>query len=91
MTDFITLRQELYVSAQTLSQFGLYHAAKWASEALNGLAHVTEPFRPPTPKTDASDEKDHFKFVLAKSYFDCKEFERAAHVLKDCVGGKALS
>ncbi|KAM9938580.1 hypothetical protein OXX80_001923 [Metschnikowia pulcherrima] len=90
MTDLITLRQELYISAQTLSQFGLYHAAKWASEALNGLAHVTEPFEPPTPETDASDEKDHFKFVLAKSYFDCKEFERAAHVLKDCIGGKAL-
>ncbi|KAF7999336.1 hypothetical protein HF325_006012 [Metschnikowia pulcherrima] len=90
MTDLITLRQELYISGQTLSHFGLYHAAKWALEALNGLAHVTEPFRPPTPETDASDEKDHFKFVLAKSYFDCKEFERAAHVLKDCVGGKAL-
>ena len=29
------------------------------------------------------------KYLLAKSYFDCKEYDRAASVLKDCQSLKA--
>ncbi|GEQ71391.1 hypothetical protein JCM33374_g5074 [Metschnikowia sp. JCM 33374] len=90
MVDLASLRAELYAAASTLSDLNLYHAAKWASEALNGLAHVDQAFDFGPPPVAAHDQHDHFRVVLAKTYFNCKEFERAAHVLKDCSSGNAL-
>lgn len=90
MVDLVLLRQELYLAAQTLSQLNLYHASKWASEALTGLAHIEQPFVAPNSTPLVEDEKERFQYMLAKSYFDCKEFERAAHVLRECKDGNAL-
>ena len=38
----------------------------------------------PSLALDSDDLLDQDILILAKSYFDCKEFDRAAHVLKDC-------
>lgn len=35
------------------------------------------------------DAKEQDAFMLGKSYFDCREYNRAAAVLKDCLGPKA--
>ena len=43
----------------------------------------------PMPEED-DDVVDSDFYLLAKSYFDCKEFRRAAHVLRDQVGRKAV-
>ena len=43
----------------------------------------------PSLALDSDDLLDQDILILAKSYFDCKEFDRAAHVLKDCKGGDA--
>jgi hypothetical protein len=29
-------------------------------------------------------------YLLARSYFDCREYKRAAHVLRDQIGRKSL-
>ncbi|GAB4845596.1 anaphase-promoting complex component apc8 [Ancistrocladus abbreviatus] len=43
----------------------------------------------PVPEDD-EDVGDSDCYLLAKSYFDCKEYRRAAHVLRDQSGRKAV-
>ncbi|KAK7682902.1 hypothetical protein QCA50_013935 [Cerrena zonata] len=63
------------------------------NEALNGLPQAS-PDAPPMdfslPELDEDEKHDQEKFLLAKTYFNCKEFDRAAYVLKDCKSGNAL-
>lgn len=44
----------------------------------------------PVPRDEYNDGMDNDYYVLAKSYFDCKEYRRAAHVLRDQTGKKAI-
>ncbi|KAM7475569.1 hypothetical protein LguiB_022812 [Lonicera macranthoides] len=44
----------------------------------------------PAPDDDNDDVVDSDFYLLAKSYFDCREFKRAAHVLRDQTGKKAV-
>lgn len=46
----------------------------------------------PTPADEADDPEDVVDqdlMLLGKGYFDCREYARAAHALKDCRGNKA--
>lgn len=43
----------------------------------------------PIPDDDAFDSGGD-KYLLAKTYFDCREYRRAAHVLQNQVGRKAV-
>lgn len=43
----------------------------------------------PMPEED-DDIVDSDFYLLAKSYFDCKEYRRAAHVLRDQAGRKSV-
>lgn len=88
----LNLRTKLYQSSVVLSNLNLFQAAKWCAEALNGLADDDDldPIDFSLPELDDNEIKDQPKFILAKSYFNCKEFDRAAHVLKDCHSGNAL-
>lgn len=90
MTDLVGLRLELYNASQVLSNICLVHAAKWCTEALNGLAPISEPFDFPPIALDEDERKDQFNFMLARTYFNCKEFDRAAYTLRNCVSGNAL-
>ncbi|GAB2289936.1 anaphase-promoting complex component apc8 [Dionaea muscipula] len=49
-----------------------------------GISYVSTP----VPE-DSDDVVDSDFYLLAKSYFDCKEYRRAAHVLRDQTGHKA--
>lgn len=88
--DLAHLRKELYAASTLLSHLRLVSSAKWVTEALNGLAPVEEPFDYSPAPVRAEDQADHFKVMLAKSYFDSKEFDRAANVLKECRSGNAV-
>ena len=87
--DITELRTHLYHSACKLNNLSLYQASKWCAEALNGLKDKQQPVTYPPLVLDSDDLLDQDILILAKSYFDCKEFDRAAHVLKDCKGGDA--
>ena len=87
--DITELRTHLYHSACKLNNLSLYQASKWCAEALNGLKDKQQPVTYPPLALDSDDLLDQDILILAKSYFDCKEFDRAAHVLKDCKGGDA--
>lgn len=87
------LRRDLLDACHTLSGLNLFHAAKWCAEALNGLPAVENKAKNIAswaPKMDENDLWDHDRLLLAKTYFNCKEFDRAAHVLKECRSGNGL-
>lgn len=84
------LRRDLYKATLILERLNLVHAAKWCSEALNGLAEDDEEFDFPQLELEPDEKKDQLSFMLAKNYFNCNEFERAAYVLRNCKSGNAL-
>lgn len=84
------LRLDLYRASLVLSNVNLVHSAKWCSEALAGLAESEQPFDYPAVELTPDEQHDHFSFLLAKNYFQCKEFDRAAYVLRNCRSGNAL-
>jgi anaphase-promoting complex subunit 8 len=56
-----------------------------AGTPLGGVSYVSTPI----PDDDAFDAGAD-KYLLAKTYFDCREYRRAAHVLRGHVGRKAV-
>ncbi|CAA0826765.1 Anaphase-promoting complex subunit 8 [Striga hermonthica] len=54
-----------------------------------GVSYVTTPTMS-VPEEYDYDMMDGDFYLLAKSYFDCREYRRAAHVLRDQTGKKAV-
>lgn len=86
------LRATFFQATQILLNLNLFQAAKWCAEALNGLPEDNSKTEIEYPALMSSDKEklDQDKFILAKSYFNCKEFDRAAYVLRNCKSGNAL-
>ncbi len=90
-------RSDLRGSIALLSSLCLYQAAKWSGEALLALPPPETDFPAPQPylpqgnntNDDMINQKENDQLLLAKIYFDCKEFDRAAFLLKNCVGTRA--
>ncbi|EFY95360.2 anaphase-promoting complex subunit CDC23 [Metarhizium robertsii ARSEF 23] len=90
------LRSALQDAAVKCSERCLYQSAKWAAELLNALpetdaaddatpadgSNYTSPILTPNadPEEAALETKELSKYLLAKSLFDCKEFDRCAAV-----------
>lgn len=93
-----TLKCHLRDSVTLLSNIKLYQGAKWSAEALNGmtaeestdsdLEELPTDHIPKYTRQIILHEED--KISLAKTYFDCKEFDRCAHILKKCKSPDAL-
>ncbi|KAI5838146.1 anaphase promoting complex subunit 8 [Morchella snyderi] len=87
--------QQLYQALQTAvvkcSERCLYQAAKWAAEALTSLTTIATPRTPqftyPVPTPHEAQELP--QYLLAKSYFDVREFDRASSVLASCTSTKS--
>lgn len=90
MAESENLRRQLYLASLELANVNLIYAAKWCTEALNGLAPSSDPFDYPNLELSAEDKIDQFSFMLAKTYFNCKEYDRAAVTLKDAKSGNAV-
>lgn len=65
----------------------------------SGVSYVSStpqlvPPPPPPPEEEGDHEggaaADSDFYVMAKAYFDCREYRRAAHVLRDQTGRKAV-
>ena len=72
-------RVELRAAVHDTRRRGLLYATKWAAEQLAGL-----PAAPAGAAAQAEGDSD--VLVLARSYFDLKEYRRAAHVLDQARG-----
>ncbi|XP_069755316.1 cell division cycle protein 23 homolog isoform X2 [Narcine bancroftii] len=68
---------------------GLLQSAKWASELAFSLDPLPKDELPPLPALSEEDLADLDAYTLAKSYFDLKEYDRAAYFLKGCQSQKA--
>lgn len=84
-----SLRDDLRRACYTLSKVNLYHAAKWCAEALNGLPAETSTTSTAAPLEEYEDQEQD-KIMLASTYFNCKDFERLAHVLAGCKSSTAV-
>ncbi|EAQ86481.1 hypothetical protein CHGG_07734 [Chaetomium globosum CBS 148.51] len=92
--DSVQLRETLQIAVVKCSERCLYQSAKWAAEILDALPepdldtmsdapgnNVHPVFAPnPDPVEADLEAQELGRYLLAKSYFDCKEFERCATV-----------
>ncbi|KAL8118281.1 anaphase-promoting complex subunit 8 [Apium graveolens] len=62
-----------------------YRTNESTSTPAAGISYICTP----VPDED-NEEMDTDFYLLAKSYFDCREYRRAAHVLRDQTGKKAF-
>lgn len=85
--DFQSLKQDVLKGIYQCSERGLFHAVKWLSELNFALNHI-ELRREDVPvlQDDCGDE--YSTFLIAKSYFNLKEYDRCAHFVRDCVTPK---
>ncbi|KAJ6438444.1 anaphase-promoting complex subunit 8 [Purpureocillium lavendulum] len=90
------LRVALQDAVVKCSERCLYQSSKWAAELLNALPepdetdqdvdladgkHTSPIFTPnPDPEEAALESRELSKYLLAKSFFDCKEYDRCAAV-----------
>jgi anaphase-promoting complex subunit 8 len=83
---------DLLAAIQDLRERGLYPAAQWAAEQLVGISPqpLAVDSQPSTSGRSARHPEDyHPLFLLAKSFFDMKEYRRAAFSLQTLQGAKA--
>ena len=71
---------------------GLTQTAKWLAELNFALKDHKIIYEEPHPTTYddgiALEEKE--AYTLAKTYFDCQEYDRAAHFLENCLSSKCV-
>ncbi|KAI5812540.1 anaphase promoting complex subunit 8 [Pyronema omphalodes] len=101
LPDLPKLHEALQLATLKCSERCVYHAAKWAAELLTSMAPLPATPAgelPPaylhplsTDKKEAALEAQEFsQYLLAKSYFDVKEYDRCSHVLEKCTSRKAV-
>lgn len=81
------LRKQLIDAQFILSDINLFQASKWCAEAINGLPESDDSI---LPNFNQIDTTDYAKFILAKSYFNVKEFDRCSYTLNGCKSGNAV-
>ncbi|KAH7165987.1 anaphase promoting complex subunit 8 [Dactylonectria macrodidyma] len=102
------LRAALQDAVVKCSERCLYQSSKWAAELLNALPETDDDDGQPDstdgkytspiyatntdPEEAALEEKELSKYLLAKSFFDCREYDRCAAVfLPDSLLSSILS
>lgn len=87
--DLKTIKYDLLKGIYECSQRGLMQSVKRLAE-LNVSITLCDQLSPEDcPKFVESFDLEHDLYLLAKSYFDLKEYARCAHFLKDCTSSKA--
>ncbi|XP_040581554.1 anaphase-promoting complex subunit 8 isoform X2 [Lepeophtheirus salmonis] len=83
--DLPALKSELILKYAECSQRGLMQSSKWLAEILFALKDV----KCEVQKTSEQVlEDDYETYVMAKSYFDLKEYDRVSHFTKDSKSSK---
>lgn len=81
----MSIKTQLIKAHQILSNLNLYQASKWCAEAISGLADTTDLDTSDINLSLSLDDiKEYDRFILAKSYFNVKEFDRCVQVLISC-------
>ncbi|XP_029141509.1 cell division cycle protein 23 homolog [Protobothrops mucrosquamatus] len=88
-SDLRGIKKQLLDVAERSRERGLQHSGKWASELALALDPLPLNELPPVPELTEEDACDLDAYTLAKSYFDLKEYDRAAYFLRNCKSPKA--
>ncbi|XP_020798935.1 cell division cycle protein 23 homolog [Drosophila serrata] len=96
MQDFFSVllpdaKKELRRGIIECSKRGLLHSTKWLAEMHHGLCDVHIDNEPPDNDRTFSDcqlegiaPAEYSDYFLAKSYYDVREYDRAAHAVRNC-------
>ncbi|CAL8304583.1 unnamed protein product, partial [Gadus morhua 'NCC'] len=87
--DLVQIKKQLISVISLCKERGLVHSVKWASELAFALDPLPKDELPPSHLVSEEDVQDLDAFALAKSYFDLKEYDRAAYFLRGCHSKKA--
>ncbi|NXA72499.1 CDC23 protein, partial [Thryothorus ludovicianus] len=88
-SDLREIKKQLLSVAERSRERGLQHSGKWAAELAFALEPLPLSELPPPPALTEEDARDLDAYTLAKSYFDLKEYDRAAYFLQGCKSQKA--
>ncbi|KAH8258577.1 hypothetical protein KR038_010418, partial [Drosophila bunnanda] len=84
-------KKELRRGIIECSKRGLLHSTKWLAEMHHGLCDVHIDNEPPDNDRTFSDcqlegiaPAEYSDYFLAKSYYDVREYDRAAHAVRNC-------
>lgn len=87
--DLSSVKLDILRGIHQCSERGLFQSLKWLSElnfALEDVPVTPEELRPPVEDGGA----EYSTFLLAKSYFNVKEYDRSAYFVRNCTTPKAL-
>ncbi|KAG9490592.1 cell division cycle protein 23 homolog isoform X3 [Eleutherodactylus coqui] len=88
-SDLREIKKQLLSISWLCRERGLMHSVKWASELAFSLESIPLSELPSAPALTEEDAEDLDAYTLAKSYFDLKEYDRAAYFLRGCKSQKA--
>ncbi|XP_060792015.1 cell division cycle protein 23 homolog [Neoarius graeffei] len=88
-SDLVQIKKQLISMISQCKERGLVHSVKWASELAFSLNPLPLSEIPSPPQITEDEAHDLDALCLAKSYFDLKEYDRAAYFLRDCHSQKA--
>ncbi|KAL7741271.1 hypothetical protein ACLKA6_015154 [Drosophila palustris] len=85
------VKKELRRGVIECSKRGLLHSTKWLAEMHHGLSDVHIDNAPPDDDRSFSEcqlegiaPAEYSAYFLAKSYYDVREYDRAAHAVRNC-------
>lgn len=81
--DFKVVKYDLMRGIYECSQRGLFHTVKWLSEINYAFKHI-KLFPEELPRYTEDSEDELEEFLIAKSYFDMKEYDRCAYFVRTC-------
>lgn len=89
--DLNQVRIDIRHGIRECTDRGLIQTAKWLAELNYALKdHKVAHEEPPESYDDGIAVEDKEAYTLAKTYFDCQEYDRAAHFLENCTSPKCV-
>lgn len=93
--DISQVRVDILQGIRECTDRGLIQTAKWLAElnyALRDYNMIYEliPTTITNPYEDGIAIEEKEAYALAKSYFDCQEYDRAAHFIENCNSSKCI-
>lgn len=89
--DLNQVRIDILNGIRECTDRGLTQTAKWLAELNFSLKdHKIIYEQTPTNYDDGISLEEKEAYTLAKTYFDCQEYDRAAHFLENCLSSKCV-
>ncbi|KAF5306647.1 hypothetical protein FQA39_LY08836 [Lamprigera yunnana] len=79
--NLIKIKTDLLIAIRQCTQRGLYHSAKWLSEINFAIVNVKISLDSSVSENISFEEET---YLLAKSYFDLKEYDRCSYFTENC-------